>query len=117
MILTVEFIFTYKEEFQSELDMLASLIMEADAVICARATPKQKAKLVHFVRSRDKVCLAIGDGANDVNMIGVSETTYSSKLMWALGCMDRKDCKLFKLPILPWPIFGFFGNWCWSMGG
>lgn len=51
--------------------MLASLIMEADALICARSTPKQKAKLVQFVKSRGKICLAIGDGANDVNMIGV----------------------------------------------
>lgn len=51
--------------------MLASLIMEADALICARSTPKQKAKLVKFVKSRGKVVLAIGDGANDVNMIGV----------------------------------------------
>ena len=45
--------------------------MKADSVVCARSTPKQKAKIVNFVRKRGKVCLAIGDGANDVNMIRV----------------------------------------------
>ena len=45
--------------------------MEADSVICARSTPKQKAKIVQFVKKRNKVTLAIGDGANDVTMIGV----------------------------------------------
>ena len=64
--------FAYDEKYAVELEMLAAVVMEADAVICARATPKQKAKLVKFVRSRHKICLAIGDGANDVNMIGVS---------------------------------------------
>ena len=52
---------------------LANLIMRADSVICARSTPKQKARIVNFVRKRNKVCLAIGDGANDVNMIRVSK--------------------------------------------
>jgi phospholipid-translocating ATPase len=50
--------------------------MIADSVICARSTPKQKAKIVSFVRSRGKVCIAIGDGANDVNMIRVSSYQF-----------------------------------------
>lgn len=54
-----------------EADSLANLLMKADSVICARSTPKQKAKIVNFVRKRGKICLAIGDGANDVNMIRV----------------------------------------------
>lgn len=71
--LILEFIFTNSTDHEEELNLLASLIMEADAVICARATPKQKARLVKFVKQRKKICLAIGDGANDVNMIGVNE--------------------------------------------
>lgn len=50
--------------------------MEADSVICARSTPKQKAKIVQFVKKREKVTLAIGDGANDVTMIGVSPQIF-----------------------------------------
>ena len=59
--------------------------MKADSVICARSTPKQKAKIVNFVRSRGKICIAIGDGANDVNMIRVSSTnilTFLGSKYW-----------------------------------
>ena len=40
-------------------------------VIACRVSPKQKAEVVHLVKNRhpDKTTLAIGDGANDVNMI------------------------------------------------
>lgn len=66
-----DFIFSQPEDFKRESDLLASILMKADSVICARSTPKQKAMIVSFVRSRGKVCIAIGDGANDVNMIRV----------------------------------------------
>lgn len=40
------------------------------SVICCRATPKNKAQIVDFVKRKTKeVTLAIGDGANDVSMI------------------------------------------------
>ena len=40
------------------------------AVVCCRATPLQKAKVVELVkRNKKAVTLAIGDGANDVSMI------------------------------------------------
>lgn len=45
--------------------------MEVDTVICSRTIPKHKAKLVALVRSHKKVVLAVGDGANDVNMLTV----------------------------------------------
>lgn len=39
-------------------------------VICCRATPSQKAKVVNIIKSNlNKMTLAIGDGANDVAMI------------------------------------------------
>ncbi len=41
------------------------------SVIVSRASPSQKAAVVSLVRANkpDKITLAIGDGANDVNMI------------------------------------------------
>ena len=44
-------------------------------VICSRVTPKQKADLVLIVKSEEKniTTLAIGDGANDVNMITAAD--------------------------------------------
>lgn len=42
-----------------------------DVVLACRVSPQQKADIVNFIRKRfpKKVTLAIGDGANDVNMI------------------------------------------------
>ncbi|KAL8674999.1 MAG: hypothetical protein Q9168_000593 [Polycauliona sp. 1 TL-2023] len=47
---------------------LAALV---DTMICARASPANKASLVHAVRKKVKnaITLAIGDGANDIAMI------------------------------------------------
>ena len=45
--------------------------MQAKGFVIYRSSPKQKAALVSFVRTycKGKTTLAIGDGANDVNMI------------------------------------------------
>ena len=40
--------------------------------MCARTIPAFKAELVKYVKQTGKVVLAIGDGANDVNMLTVS---------------------------------------------
>ncbi|KAM8962280.1 LOW QUALITY PROTEIN: phospholipid-transporting ATPase IC [Pelodytes ibericus] len=46
------------------------LACECSSVICCRVTPKQKAMVVELVKKYKKaITLAIGDGANDVNMI------------------------------------------------
>jgi phospholipid-transporting ATPase len=51
------------------LEFLA-IIVSCKSVICCRVTPKQKAEVVRIVKTYlKKVTLAIGDGANDVNMI------------------------------------------------
>ncbi|KCV70111.1 hypothetical protein H696_03573 [Fonticula alba] len=51
-------------------DELYRLGQVCKSVICCRVTPLQKAQVVQLVRKRaGDVCLAIGDGANDVSMI------------------------------------------------
>lgn len=53
-----------------EEDLLVHLCPSLNSVICCRVTPKQKADMVRLVKSRlNKITMAIGDGANDVNMI------------------------------------------------
>nr|XP_025043499.1 phospholipid-transporting ATPase IK [Pelodiscus sinensis] len=50
------------------------LATSCQAVICCRVTPKQKALIVQLVkRHRKAITLAIGDGANDVNMIKTAD--------------------------------------------
>ncbi|NXI58332.1 AT8B1 ATPase, partial [Chloroceryle aenea] len=57
----------YKEQQQKNF---VDLACECRAVICCRVTPKQKAMVVELVKKYKKaITLAIGDGANDVNMI------------------------------------------------
>lgn len=50
------------------------LATSCQAVICCRFTPKQKALIVQLVKKHKKATtLAIGDGANDVNMIKTAD--------------------------------------------
>jgi P-type E1-E2 ATPase len=48
-----------------------TLALRAEVCLMCRVSPKQKAEIVQMVRARKStaVTLAIGDGANDVNMI------------------------------------------------
>jgi phospholipid-translocating ATPase len=49
-------------------DLLLELATRCDAVICCRTSPLQKALIVTLVRDGlNAMCLAIGDGANDVS--------------------------------------------------
>lgn len=58
------------------------LACSCKAIICCRVTPRQKALIVALVKKyKNVVTLAIGDGANDVNMIKSG--------WWALGLGGR----------------------------
>lgn len=51
-------------------NFLVLLAPHMHSVICCRVTPKQKADMVRLVKNNlNKITLAVGDGANDVNMI------------------------------------------------
>ncbi len=54
----------YKQTFLQIADLV-------NVVLACRVSPKQKADIVSVVRNKfpNKTTLAIGDGANDVNMI------------------------------------------------
>ena len=55
-------------------NMFIDLCEGANVVLACRVSPKQKAEVVLLVKNRDmkKTTLAIGDGANDVNMINAA---------------------------------------------
>ena len=49
---------------------LYNLLCMCSSVVCCRVSPIQKAEIVELVKENTKdLCLAIGDGANDVAMI------------------------------------------------
>lgn len=59
------------EEDSTLFSVFIELCIQVDSVICCRASPAQKAKMINsvrFLRKRD-VTLAVGDGANDIAMI------------------------------------------------
>jgi len=61
-----------KNEKRSTLSEYAvSLLLKAETVVMYRSSPSQKAQVVNLIRTnlRGKKTLAIGDGANDINMI------------------------------------------------
>jgi phospholipid-translocating P-type ATPase (flippase) len=50
--------------------LLGDALSRSKSVICNRATPAQKAGFVELVMDEmQKICVAVGDGANDVSMI------------------------------------------------
>lgn len=52
-------------------EIFYQLAIRCNTVLCCRVTPKQKAQMVNLIKERqpNTTTLAIGDGANDVNMI------------------------------------------------
>ncbi len=55
-------------------ELLLHLSTQCNTVICCRVSPLQKAQVVRLIRDNLGVmCLAIGDGANDVSMIQAAD--------------------------------------------
>ena len=58
------------------MDEFIALTQNASVVLACRVSPKQKAEIVNIIKERKKeekiTTLAIGDGANDVNMINAA---------------------------------------------
>ncbi|XP_074834231.1 phospholipid-transporting ATPase IK [Carettochelys insculpta] len=69
-----------------------NLATSCQAVICCRVTPKQKALVVQLVKTHQRaIALAIGDGANDVNMIKTADIGVGisgQEGMQAVQCSD-----------------------------
>ena len=55
------------------MDAFFKLGLLASSVVCCRVSPKQKADVVGLTKTNGKwICVSIGDGANDVNMINAA---------------------------------------------
>nr|XP_056723681.1 phospholipid-transporting ATPase IK [Euleptes europaea] len=73
-------------------EAFVELATACQAVICCRVTPKQKALIIQMVkRHKNAIALAIGDGANDVNMIKTADIGVGisgQEGMQAVQCSD-----------------------------
>ncbi|NXQ32602.1 AT8B3 ATPase, partial [Alaudala cheleensis] len=71
------------------------LASSCQAVICCRVTPKQKALMVQLVKKHKKaITLAIGDGANDVNMIKTADIGVGISGLEGLQAVQCSDYAL-----------------------
>ncbi|NXD85319.1 AT8B3 ATPase, partial [Halcyon senegalensis] len=71
------------------------LATSCQAVICCRVTPKQKALIVQLVKKhKNAITLAIGDGANDVNMIKTADIGVGISGLEGLQAVQCSDYAL-----------------------
>ncbi|NXR57795.1 AT8B3 ATPase, partial [Rhadina sibilatrix] len=77
------------------------LATSCQAVICCRVTPKQKALVVQLVKKHKKaITLAIGDGANDVNMIKTAHIGVGISGLEGLQAVQCSDYALAQFSFL-----------------
>ncbi|NXU19904.1 AT8B3 ATPase, partial [Pardalotus punctatus] len=93
------------EASQDQADVVekafVDLATSCQAVICCRVTPKQKALMVQLVKKHKKaVTLAIGDGANDVNMIKTADIGVGISGLEGLQAVQCSDYALAQFSFL-----------------
>ncbi|XP_073542436.1 phospholipid-transporting ATPase IK [Phyllobates terribilis] len=90
-----------EEEADKRQYAFVDLATKCHAVICCRVTPKQKAMIVQLVKKYKKATtLAIGDGANDVNMIATAHIGVGISGMEGTQAVQASDYALAQFSYL-----------------
>ena len=72
-------------------------------VVCCRATPKNKAQIVEYIKHRTQsVTLAIGDGANDVSMIQAAHIGIGIYGREGTQALSASDYAIGQVSFLSW---------------
>jgi phospholipid-translocating ATPase len=99
----------FAEDFTKEL--LLSLATRCKAVICCRVSPLQKALIVKLVKEGlGAMCLAIGDGANDVSMIQAADVGVGVAGEEGLQAVNSSDYAIAQFRFLTRLLF-VHGHW------
>lgn len=97
------------EDFSKE--MLLFLAIRCKAVICCRVSPLQKALVVKLVKEGlGALCLAIGDGANDVSMIQAADVGVGVAGEEGLQAVNSSDYAIGQFRFLCRLLF-IHGHW------
>ena len=99
--------------FQDEdtTDLLLALSTRCNTVICCRVSPLQKAQIVHLIKDNLGVmCLAIGDGANDVSMIQAADVGIGISGEEGLQAVNSSDYAIAQFRFLKRLLF-VHGHW------
>eukprot|EP01138_Halocafeteria_seosinensis_P005193 gb/GECG01005310.1/.p1 GENE.gb/GECG01005310.1/~~gb/GECG01005310.1/.p1 ORF type:complete len:1477 (+),score=206.05 gb/GECG01005310.1/:1-4431(+) len=81
---------------------LSFVTEKCSAVICCRCRPKQKERMLRLIKENVKgaKCLAIGDGANDVDMINASNVGVGILGAEGSGAANSSDYKIPQFKVL-----------------
>jgi phospholipid-translocating ATPase len=92
-------------------DLLLALSTRCNTVICCRVSPLQKAQIVRLIKDNLGVmCLAIGDGANDVSMIQAADVGVGISGEEGLQAVNSSDYAIAQFRFLNRLLF-VHGHW------
>ena len=93
------------------MEQMANIAKICEVVVCCRVTPKQKADMVALVKNKlGKITLAIGDGANDVNMIQEAHIGVGLYGQEGMRAVQASDYALPEFQFL-WRLLLVHGRW------
>jgi P-type E1-E2 ATPase len=91
--------------------------MKCEGVICCRVSPLQKALIVRLVKDGiGAMCLAIGDGANDVSMIQAADVGVGISGEEGLQAVNSSDYAIAQFRFLKKLIL-VHGHWSYARNG
>lgn len=92
-------------------ELLLALSTRCNTVICCRVSPLQKAQIVRLIKDNLGVmCLAIGDGANDVSMIQAADVGVGISGEEGLQAVNSSDYAIAQFRYLRRLLF-VHGQW------
>lgn len=95
-------------------DRFIDLARRCRSVLCCRVTPLQKSEVVKLIREKLKVMtLAVGDGANDVNMIQAADIGVGISGQEGMQAVMASDFAISRFKHLK-KLLLVHGHWCYS---
>ncbi|XP_073676362.1 phospholipid-transporting ATPase VB [Garra rufa] len=96
------------------VDQFVELCKYCRAVLCCRVTPLQKSDVVKIIRQKLRVMtLAVGDGANDVNMIQAADVGIGVSGQEGMQAVMASDFAITRFKHLQ-RLLLVHGHWCYS---
>ncbi|XP_044218803.1 phospholipid-transporting ATPase VB [Thunnus albacares] len=95
-------------------DRFVDLAKRCRSVLCCRVTPLQKSRVVKVIREKLKVMtLAVGDGANDVNMIQAADIGIGISGQEGMQAVMASDFAISRFKHLK-KLLLVHGHWCYT---
>uniref|UniRef100_A0A8C1YGV5 Phospholipid-transporting ATPase n=1 Tax=Cyprinus carpio TaxID=7962 RepID=A0A8C1YGV5_CYPCA len=96
------------------VEQFVELCKHCRAVLCCRVTPLQKSAVVKLIRQKLRVMtLAVGDGANDVNMIQAADVGIGVSGQEGMQAVMASDFAITRFKHLQ-RLLLVHGHWCYS---